>query len=565
MPTIHSKYFSMVLRREVRIKVLLMALAAAAALPLVLLATYLVYGFGKSGYDNATRELVQRTESTAHAVNQELNVALAGLTALANSDSALGNDIPKLYEISQRLVKLHPAMSALSLVGPDQKMVFLTLRPLGTTDIPVSELDVVQQIFATGKPAVSGPFKSPINDRIVTTLSVPIVQNGKVAYCLRAIFPVDVFNRLLATQELPKDWTVGIVDKKGLLLARSLNPELFVGKPGSASLLAALKANRQGIFDGQTKEGVPTKTTIVKVSTWDWSVAIGVPTESLKAPMERALVLLIAAAVAVVLLGLVLSLWLARFITNHVEQLVDVSEAIHRGEKVDLSTIAIKELSEVAERMGAVSTRERRTNIALLDVTARSERTRAQLDMARRDALTGLPGRELFFETVEGQRKSLAKRGGGTLALLFIDLDGFKAVNDNYGHLQGDRVLVQTAEILNGLIRDTDAAGRLGGDEFVICLSSDGAHIESAARDVAERVLAQVKEIGFGISCSIGIAMTSHQCVDFSCAVRRADEAMYEAKRRGKNLLVVFGKSPKSDGSVWESMAPENCQEQCKE
>lgn len=554
----------MALRRKVRINVLLMALAAAAALPLVLLAAYLVYGFGKSGYDNATRELVQRTESTAHAVNQELNVALAGLTALANSDSALGNDIPKLYEISQRLVKLNPAMSALSLVGPDHKMVFLTLRPLGTQNIPVSELDVVQQIFETGKPAVSGPFKSPINDRIVTTLGVPIVQNGKVVYCLRAIFPVDVFNRLLATQELPKDWTVGIVDKKGLLLARSLNPELFVGKPGSASLLAALKANQQGIFDGKTKEGVPTKTTMVKVSTWDWSVAIGVPSESLKAPMERALVLLIGVALVVVLLGLFLSLWLARYITSHVEELVDVSAAMHRGDKVDLSTIAITELNEVAERLRDVSTRERRTNVALRDVTARNEQTRVQLDMARRDALTGLPGRELFFETVEEQRKSLTKNGGGKLALLFIDLDGFKAVNDNYGHLQGDQVLVQTAEILNCIIRDTDATGRLGGDEFVICLSSDNDHIESAARDVAERVLTQVKDIGFGISCSIGISVTSHQCVDFSCAVRRADEAMYEAKRRGKNLFVVFGKVPKTDGSAWESMAPKNCQEQCQ-
>lgn len=529
-----------------------MALAMAAGLPPILLAAYLVYGFGKAGYDNTTRELVQRTESTAHAVSQQLDVVHASLTVLSHSDAALGNDLPKLYEASQRLVKSTPAVSAVSLIGADRKMVFLTLRPYvhpdarpqGTQDIPVSDLAAVQQVFQTGRPAVSAPFPSPVSEGTVTSLAVPIVQDGKVAYCLRAIIRTDTLNQLLARQDLPQDWTVAIVDKGGLLLARSHSPERYVGKPGSESLLAALKARQHGVFDGKNKEGVLIKTTIVQVPGWDWSVAIGVPIAALEAPMRHALMLLATTTLAVGAVGFVLSLWLARFITGHVKRLTRVAAGIHRGDKVDLSTLSIKELVEVAERLGEVS--------------RRSERTQAQLESARHDALTRLPGRALFFELVDKQRRALLRPDQGQLALLFIDLDGFKAVNDQQGHQQGDRVLVEAAGVLTSLVRDTDVAGRLGGDEFVICLVSDHGHIDSTATEVAERVLSKIRKIGFDISCSIGIAVVSGPDADVSAALSQADEAMYEAKRRGKNMAMVFGREPKLDGTPWGASPQKN-------
>ena len=152
---------------------------------------------------------------------------------------------------------------------------------------------------------------------------------------------------------------------------------------------------------------------------------------------------------------------------------------------------------------------------------------------------------------MEQRRRALAIAAEGQLALLFIDLDGFKAVNDEQGHQQGDRVLVAAAEVLTSLIRDTDVAGRLGGDEFVICLASGQGQIDSTAAEVAERVLSKVRQIGFGISCSIGIAVCSGLDADVSRALSDADEAMYEAKHRGKNRAVVFGRGPKVDGTAW--------------
>jgi diguanylate cyclase (GGDEF)-like protein len=211
------------------------------------------------------------------------------------------------------------------------------------------------------------------------------------------------------------------------------------------------------------------------------------------------------------------------------------------------------------QAMGAASQRELRTNLALQDIIAKHEQVSSDLESARRDTLTGLPGRALFLELAEGLRETVARRGKGKLAILFVDLDGFKAVNDSLGHEQGDRVLVQAAEILRAQTRDTDAVGRLGGDEFVVCISADADQMAASAQRVANRIVLGVGEIGFGIGCSIGVAQISDACPDISCAMRRADEAMYEAKRRGKNRYVIFDAVPNEDASPCDNSLPSAC------
>lgn len=169
------------------------------------------------------------------------------------------------------------------------------------------------------------------------------------------------------------------------------------------------------------------------------------------------------------------------------------------------------------------------------------------MSQARADVLTGLPGRAVFLERVERMHAALGTEPGSRVALLFVDLDGFKAVNDRLGHEQGDRVLVRTAEILGALIRGDDMAARLGGDEFVVCLVAPSDVVEASARAVAARLVEEVSGIGSGIGCSVGVAVWTDRCPDLASVMRRADEAMYEAKRRGKNRFVLYDEVGASD------------------
>ncbi len=167
--------------------------------------------------------------------------------------------------------------------------------------------------------------------------------------------------------------------------------------------------------------------------------------------------------------------------------------------------------------------------------------------LARHDTLTSLPNRTYFNSVME----ELCTEGGNALhALLFIDLDGFKPINDSLGHDAGDEALRIAAQRLRQTLKAEDFVARLGGDEFVVvCRELDSS---AAAVAVAERLLAtlaepmnlngQVRQMG----ASIGIALTSQHGENTTALLTAADHAMYAAKRGGKGRVVVAGDNPAS-------------------
>jgi diguanylate cyclase (GGDEF)-like protein/PAS domain S-box-containing protein len=180
-----------------------------------------------------------------------------------------------------------------------------------------------------------------------------------------------------------------------------------------------------------------------------------------------------------------------------------------------------------------------------------TERTQAQTrieQLAFSDMLTGLPNRRLFLDRLR-QSMAVSERGQNFCALLFLDIDKFKTLNDTLGHQVGDVLLVQIADRLRRSVREYDTVARLGGDEFVVLLEQLGAQEDEAARQaqhVAEKVTAQLgreydldghKYIG---TSSIGIAIFRGQDVSSDELLRRADLAMYQAKSSGSNTLCFF-------------------------
>ena len=171
---------------------------------------------------------------------------------------------------------------------------------------------------------------------------------------------------------------------------------------------------------------------------------------------------------------------------------------------------------------------------------ALEERLRHQ---AFHDALTGLPNRALVLDRAEVML-ARARRSSATLAALFIDLDGFKHVNDTFGHAAGDQLLGIVAGRLKGIVRAQDTVGRLGGDEFVLLLDPDASNIPPDL--IAQRVLdvigqpVELEDAGrtVSVTASIGLAVGRDGSVDE--LLRDADFALYEAKREGKASYILF-------------------------
>lgn len=288
-------------RRELRVWILVAI--AVSAVPFFLFALYALNELGKSEHERVTAQLLNSAQSTANTVSQRLAVGVGYLTTLATSDAARNNDLPALYAHAQRVMHQLPDASAISLVAPDDTIVFLTLRPYGTKGLVASEMDAVRAVFETGKPTVSGPFKAPISDKIVTSLGVPIWQGGKVVYCLRLILLTSSLNDLLVAQQLPEDWTLAIVAGNGKVVARSRSPEKFVGEQVRADILAGTRARTPAVLDTTTLEGEPVKAALAPVPGWDWSIAVGSPLSKLNGAVNKAHVLLAMFGLAIAVLG----------------------------------------------------------------------------------------------------------------------------------------------------------------------------------------------------------------------------------------------------------------------
>lgn len=158
-------------------------------------------------------------------------------------------------------------------------------------------------------------------------------------------------------------------------------------------------------------------------------------------------------------------------------------------------------------------------------------------ELAFTDALTGLPNRMLLEERIS-QSITHASRDQGQFALLFLDLDNFKQINDSLGHPFGDRVLVEVTERLKKCLRQVDTAARLGGDEFVLLLhQADAAGAEICARRVLIDLSApfNLDGIEFTVTCSIGIALYPEDGTQMQDLIKNADSAMYYVKERGRS------------------------------
>lgn len=181
---------------------------------------------------------------------------------------------------------------------------------------------------------------------------------------------------------------------------------------------------------------------------------------------------------------------------------------------------------------------------SLLDITDRKI-TEAQIQqLAYYDDLTGLPNRRLFRDRLEQDLKR-AMRKNASLALLFIDLDRFKEVNDTLGHEKGDVLLIETARRVRQHVRDTDTFARLGGDEFAITLPEFGERssidrvVQNVVRDLAVPFDLGDGDVGY-ISGSVGIALYPQDATNIEDLLKHADQAMYAAKQGGRNGLSYF-------------------------
>lgn len=215
--------------------------------------------------------------------------------------------------------------------------------------------------------------------------------------------------------------------------------------------------------------------------------------------------------------------------------LTDISARKHNEFVLSLATDALANANAKLEHKVAERTAD----------LARANEELARL--ARRDALTGLPNRLAVEERLREESLRRSARRGSACAVLMIDIDFFKPINDTHGHATGDEVLAQVSRLLAATVRESDFVARYGGEEFLVLLPETTL---TGARTVAEKlrdvVEASPHPVAGGMTVSIGLAMAEQVTGDLAAVMAQADAALYEAKRTGRNRVVVA--KPSSTG-----------------
>ena len=460
---------------------------------------------------------VQRVRSMASSLDREFAIMQAKLSVLDTTSMYGKGDLS--YSRDKALAALDDiSVDSIVLLDEKGRVLFSTLHPQGTILPRLGNSPAFEGILANGRPAVSDLFIGTMYSTPIVAVAVPLKGAHQPGYSLNGLIIPGRISRIIAEQQFPETWRATIVDSQGGVAARSHSISKFLGKKVSLELIESLQKDGEGSIENRNLDGTQVLTVYSRAPVSGWAVTLGIPTSELKAPIRTALAWLAAAVLGAMTIGLTLSWFIGGQIAQSIQNLIKPARALGLGLPVKVMASKLRE----AEELGS----------ALLEAATQLERSKFA---ALHDSLTGLSNRSALDLAIK-HHLACCTRNQTTLAILFIDLDGFKAVNDKNGHAAGDTLLCIVAERLQCSIRNSDLAARIGGDEFAILLvqSDDFGAIEFANRLVetlsAPYIIGNESVL---ISASIGVAC-GPLGYDGDTLVKRADDAMYRAKSLGK-------------------------------
>lgn len=348
-----------------------------------------------------------------------------------------------------------------------------------------------------------------------------------------------LFEQTLQDSDRARGVELMIVNRQGVVLS---GPGELVGKPLSSHLQAHLSEVNQRRWQELSPSdeafmfawaaSLPSSYT----GELGWKVVLRQPSDRALQPV-RELRRELAASALLLVLGMSALAWIqARRITRPLARIAGAAESVTAGAEPVIPTgSALNEVESLATALQHM----------VNTLTRREQALDKMQTLAHRDPLTGLHNRRALSLQMEISVER-AQRRGEHLAFLALDLDGFKPVNDLYGHAAGDAALREVAKRLQGVVRKGEMLARIGGDEFVVMLQAKPERIRHDAEIVAERILACFnREFSADghlvpLGCSIGAASGRFD-EQANEVLRRADEALYEAKQAGKGCLVFAG------------------------
>ena len=338
----------------------LVALVMLAVIPLMVIAGVLTWRQSELQRQHFDRSLLQTAQALSVAVDRQLQTERAMLDTLAQSPFIDAGNMEALHALCVRIITQDPHGVFISLFDGSGRQIFNTLRPMGEPlptpfrdsrapdprQPPVGDAGSLKRVLDTGKPVISDLFHGLVAGRLIFTVNVPVVREGKIRYVLNAAFEPGVMTHLLHGNPQFSGVPAVILDSKGFIVGRSKDAGQFAGKLAAAHLAEHVKKSDSGVASGATLQGTPLYYSYARSPVTGWVASMGADRRELERAVRAGWII----GGALMLAGLVLGLLLALSIAARLRRaIVSLANAASRREPVKIGGLRTREL-ELLER-----------------------------------------------------------------------------------------------------------------------------------------------------------------------------------------------------------------------
>ncbi len=396
--------------RPLSVRSYLLGLILVVLIPLLGFSAYLVIRAAQHEQDLLAETVRGRTREFARAFERELATLRSHLFIIANIGTLEGEGFASFYARAHSDMERHGMAVVLTDLHGNE--LLNTRAPFGATLPPLADPGPILRVAATHEPEVSDLTTNPVTHRPAVWLSVPVFEGRDIAYVASMnVFPV--LTSLLDQLQLPHDWIAVILDQRGRTVARSLDPERYVGLPGKPDFIRQTSGVNAGWMPFVSREGIPVKLAFDRVKPVNWMIVIAIPLKTLYAPLHRSFIDLVLVGAATLLVALSLALLIGRRISRPISGLVNYAAAVGRGELVQLRPTGLRETDAVAHSLHDAGEELQRSAAELRDSEHRHRTLAANLARANQER------QQLLQRTVEAQeaeRKRIARELHDSLA-----------------------------------------------------------------------------------------------------------------------------------------------------
>ncbi|HEY9603742.1 MAG TPA: sensor histidine kinase, partial [Allocoleopsis sp.] len=363
-----------------------MLLVVGSLLPVVLFSVAVVHRLSHQEQAASEKRALLAARNLSETVEREISGTVRTLQALASSEELHKGDLKTFHNEAKRVAQAQATWVSVILLSPDGRQLVNTRHPFGTRLPSVIEPESLQRVIKTHQPTVGNLRRGKLEPNIVAIpVRIPVMRDNKLQYILTAILTQKALAKVVDEQTtLEGEWTRTVVDGQGIVIARTRNPDRFVGKPGTPSFLQRIGETTEGVYRDTTLEGVKVYVAFHRMKGSRWTVAVTVPVKVIQGPSQRAMGLVVSSGLALLLVSGIGSLILSQQISRSITSVALAAEALAKGEHPQLRPSFIKEVVVLGEALESsanlLSQRERERTENLV----RAEMAREEAEAANR-------------------------------------------------------------------------------------------------------------------------------------------------------------------------------------